>query len=221
MQDYPASSLLATEVLRADSVTLPECRIIQNLVYLHGKNPSSHIVVLGLLPRGSWHDPQDMFKLPSDFSRAITAVNKELERFAFSNQRMHFAECTRAFVQSGSVSLSTCMLPCSCIWYMCAQWACQIISQAVCYYCVTRIMFNFSAPCWSMVDFDCAQRHWVWCSAFAESATVLYCCSCPQSWCQMLYTPMQLVWHYWRSAYFLLWSCMAEDRGDKPYVCVS
>ena len=80
------------------------CRIVQNLDYLMLNSPTTHIVVLGILPRGYWQDPKDMFKLPSAFSRAISAVNQELEHFAFGHQKMHYIDCTKAFVQTGNVS---------------------------------------------------------------------------------------------------------------------
>lgn len=81
------------------------------------RNPITHIVVLGILPRGYWQDPKEMFKLPSAFSRAIGAVNQELEHFAFGHQKMHYIDCTKAFVQTGNVSAmsssaySECMCP--------------------------------------------------------------------------------------------------------------
>ena len=80
-------------------------RVIQNLEYLLEHNPGTHIVVLGLLPRGMWKDPKDMYKLPSAFSRAISAVNEALEHYAFGNQHTHYVDCTKSFVQTGTVSL--------------------------------------------------------------------------------------------------------------------
>ena len=80
------------------------CRIIQNLQYLLKENPTTQILILGLLPRGSWQDPEDMYKLPSDFSKAINAVNSVLDQYAFQNKRTHFIDCTKHFVQDGMVS---------------------------------------------------------------------------------------------------------------------
>ena len=69
--------------------------------YLHDRNPNTHIVILGILPRGS--DPEDMTRLPSEYSRAIAAVNGRLERYAFGNRQLHFADCGPAFIQTGKV----------------------------------------------------------------------------------------------------------------------
>ena len=79
------------------------CRVVQNVQYLHEENPTTHILIVGLLPRGSWQDPKDMFKLPSAFSRSISAVNDALERYAFRTKKMHYADCTKPFVQTGNV----------------------------------------------------------------------------------------------------------------------
>lgn len=84
---------------------LRTCRVIQNLQYIHEENPVTHVLVLSLLPRGFWHNPKAMFKLPSAFSRAITAVNHALERYAFGTEHMHYADCRRPFVQTGNVSI--------------------------------------------------------------------------------------------------------------------
>ena len=81
------------------------CRVIQNLQYIHDQNPATHILAVGLLPRGFWQDLKDMFKLPSQFSRAISAVNHALERYAFETEHMHYADCTEPFVQTGNVSV--------------------------------------------------------------------------------------------------------------------
>lgn len=82
------------------------CRVIQNLQYIHQQNPATHILVVGLLPRGFWQDPKDMFKLPNAFSRAISDVNRALRQHAFGNKRMHYADCTKPFMQTGNVSVS-------------------------------------------------------------------------------------------------------------------
>lgn len=81
------------------------CRVIKNLQYIHEENPATHILVVGLLPRGFWQDPKDMFKLPSAFSRAITAVNPALEQYAFETAHIHYTDCTKPFVQTGNVSV--------------------------------------------------------------------------------------------------------------------
>lgn len=81
------------------------CRIIQNLEYLLKENPTTHILVVGLLPRGSWQDPKDMFKLPSAFSTAIRAVNRALDKYAFRNKQTHFIDCSKHFVRDGMVSV--------------------------------------------------------------------------------------------------------------------
>ena len=81
------------------------CRVIENLQYIHEENPATHILVVGLLPRGFWQNPKDMFKLPSAFSRAITAVNHALESYAFETEHIHYTDCTKPFVQTGNVSV--------------------------------------------------------------------------------------------------------------------
>ncbi len=77
--------------------------------FLHQHNPSTHVLILGLLPRGS--HTEDLFKLPSDYSRGIDAVNDQLERYAFGNKKLHFANCALPFTVGGKVmqKVATCM----------------------------------------------------------------------------------------------------------------
>lgn len=77
--------------------------------FLHQNNPLTHVLILGLLPRGS--SPEDRFKLPSDYSRGIDAVNDQLERYAFGNKQLHFADCALPFTAGGKVrhKAATCV----------------------------------------------------------------------------------------------------------------
>lgn len=79
---------------------------------MHEENPGTHVLAVGLLPRGFWQDPKDMFKLPSAFSRAISAVNHALERYALGMEQMHYADCAKPFVHTGNVSLYPISRPC-------------------------------------------------------------------------------------------------------------
>jgi len=85
------------------------CRVREVIDFLHQQNPSTHVLILGLLPRGS--SPEDRFKLPSDYSRGIDAVNDQLERYAFGNKKLHFADCALPFTAGGKVmhKVATCM----------------------------------------------------------------------------------------------------------------
>ncbi|KAL3147860.1 platelet-activating factor acetyltransferase activity protein [Trebouxia sp. C0010 RCD-2024] len=102
--DLGAASCLGGEAAILQSAAGTVDRIIQNVQYLLDENPATHILVMGLLPRGSWENPEDMFKLPSDFSSAIYAVNHALDRYAFGNKHTHFIDCTKHFVQGGKLS---------------------------------------------------------------------------------------------------------------------
>jgi len=85
------------------------CRVREVIDFLHQHNPLTHVLILGLLPRGS--SPGDRFKLPSDYSRGIAAVNDQLERYAFGNKQLHFADCALPFTAGGKVTqkFATCM----------------------------------------------------------------------------------------------------------------
>ncbi|DBA83112.1 TPA: platelet-activating factor acetyltransferase activity protein [Trebouxia sp. C0005] len=76
-------------------------RVREVIDFLHQQNPLTHVLILGLLPRGS--DPEDLFKLPSDYSRGIDAVNDQLERYAFGNKQLHFADCALSFTSGGKL----------------------------------------------------------------------------------------------------------------------
>ena len=78
------------------------CRVVAALNHIQAHNPISEIVVMAILPRGSdWTS----FRLPSDYSRGIQILNNLLEEHTSKQDKLHFADCSKAFLsQDGQVS---------------------------------------------------------------------------------------------------------------------
>lgn len=79
-------------------------RITEVISYLHKQNPTTSILILGILPRGSGEDFETRFNLPSDYSSAIALVNNRLEQLAISNVLFHFADCGPSLTVNGKLS---------------------------------------------------------------------------------------------------------------------
>lgn len=79
------------------------CRVIQNLEHLQHHNPGSNIIVLAILPRGSNGPDTRAFTLPSEFSPGIAEVNKRLDTYTQSHNKLHFADCSKPFITDSEV----------------------------------------------------------------------------------------------------------------------
>ncbi|KAK9845566.1 hypothetical protein WJX84_006540, partial [Apatococcus fuscideae] len=67
--------------------------------YLLSTAPESHIVLVGLLPRGDHTlDPQEAMRLPSRYSEGTEFVNTALEQFASEQRQISYLDCSEPFL---------------------------------------------------------------------------------------------------------------------------
>ncbi|DBA80381.1 hypothetical protein WJX79_002842 [Trebouxia sp. C0005] len=70
--------------------------------YLSGLRPRSHVLLVGLLPRGDLTLSSDQhLAQPSKFTPAIASINSDLQQLAASRQDMHFVDCGQEFTYEG------------------------------------------------------------------------------------------------------------------------
>ena len=78
------------------------CRLGTLVKFLRENNSSTHIILLPLLPRGSYRE--GAYDWPTDFSPAITSINSGLSTLAAQDAGfIHYADCMQALLPSGKV----------------------------------------------------------------------------------------------------------------------
>lgn len=96
---------------------MPTCRVTEIIKLLRAAAPEAHIVIQGLLPRGSaWVGPKE-WKWPNRFTKPIEAVNNAFEvRLPFSACMLVKMHATRYSAFSalrqgrGTTPIDTCLL---------------------------------------------------------------------------------------------------------------
>jgi hypothetical protein len=93
-------------------------RVRQAAEYIAAALPSSRVVVMALLPRGSTSgtalSPVSLndFRWPSSYTPALSAVNRRLKKFvAGSRGRLHFLDCGPRFLAGDRRSISQRLMP--------------------------------------------------------------------------------------------------------------
>ena len=80
------------------------CRVAGVIRYLRKHNPTTQLVVWGILPRGDPEAPE-LQAWPSIFTPAIHLINNDLRAYAHThNQHVHFVDCGDKFITPAGVS---------------------------------------------------------------------------------------------------------------------
>ena len=80
------------------------CRVAGVIRYLRKHNPTTQLVVWGILPRGN-PQPSELQAWPSIFTPAIHLINNGLRAYAHShNRHVHFVDCGDKFISPAGVS---------------------------------------------------------------------------------------------------------------------
>ena len=80
-------------------------RVEAVLAHLRRENPRTHLVVLGIIPRG-WTDAAHVYSWPSMYAAGIGAVNAALDAWSAQDQAATYLDCGAVLLPGGKVSLS-------------------------------------------------------------------------------------------------------------------
>ena len=82
--------------------------VAKNLLFIikrwHATAPTTRILLVGLLPRGSGQQGQSTFKQPSIYTESIEEVNQHMKEYASQDGRLGFVDCTAFFLRTDDPS---------------------------------------------------------------------------------------------------------------------
>ena len=82
----------------------------QTLHALRERLPSTHVVLLGLLPRGNG-GPRGIYHWPSLFTQPFESLNAQFREFTTTDGHLHFLDCSERFFSEDGKSLRADLLP--------------------------------------------------------------------------------------------------------------
>ncbi|KAI7835515.1 hypothetical protein COHA_010589 [Chlorella ohadii] len=104
-----ASDLREAEQLLIQAVPGVTLRVLQTLHTLKDLLPDTHIVLMGVLPRGNG-GPQGLYHWPSAFAQPIHMINAHFRSYAALDGHLHFVDCgDRLIVPGGGAIRSDLM----------------------------------------------------------------------------------------------------------------
>lgn len=78
------------------------------LAHLRRVNPRTHLLVLGIIPRG-WTDAAHVYSWPSMYAPGIAEVNAALDAWSAQDQAATYLDCSAALLPGGKVSFGVGM----------------------------------------------------------------------------------------------------------------
>lgn len=84
-------------------------RILQTLQYIHRAAPTTKVVLMGILPRGSGRGPTHL-KQPSMYTDAIQEINLHMAEFASQDGRVFYHDCAEGFLTNGGTQIDAALM---------------------------------------------------------------------------------------------------------------
>ena len=111
-----SSTSVAARALRQAAPGVGD-RIEQAVEVMRGAMPATHIILMGLLPRGTGSgeglEPlsRNDFSWPSVYTSAIESINARLRRLPGGDPRLHYLDCGGRMLRSGGRGIDPARMP--------------------------------------------------------------------------------------------------------------
>ncbi len=91
------------------------CRINDTISLLREKMPETHLLMLGILPRGDGTNSSTTYRWPGIYTPAIASVNDWLVQVSEKEEAISYLDCGPMLLYNGQVSRAwKLILPCDC-----------------------------------------------------------------------------------------------------------